>query len=233
MDPWQSPTVIGSIVVESDVTVAEDHPLLLDLAKQRERMETLLELRRSNRPIHVRLLRDRSTYERYVRRHFPGFPDRRAFFVEAEGRIAVYAYWGERMAEDLRHELAHGHLHAAISHVPLWLDEGVAEFFETPERENGFHAAHARRLNARQQLGWRPDLERMEGIESADQFTQDDYAEAWAWVYYLIMGPADHRRRLVQYLRQPRVNESRGSLADVLGDLKEHERQLVKWIALW
>ncbi|GIT30210.1 MAG: hypothetical protein Ct9H300mP1_22560 [Planctomycetaceae bacterium] len=32
--------------------------------------------------------------------------------------------------EDLRHEFTHGVLHSSLKRVPLWLDEGLAEYFE-------------------------------------------------------------------------------------------------------
>ena len=38
----------------------------------------------------------------------PGFPERRAIFVETDVELSVYAHWGEAIAEDLRHEVAHG-----------------------------------------------------------------------------------------------------------------------------
>ncbi len=31
--------------------------------------------------------------------------------------------------------------------------------------------------------GWRPNLERLEQLDSAGAMTQDDYAEAWAWTH--------------------------------------------------
>ncbi len=62
------------------------------------------------------------------RANIPSFPARRAFFVETDTRLAVYAYWGDRIAEDLRHEVAHGYLHAcvpadsALAGRGLWLN---------------------------------------------------------------------------------------------------------------
>ena len=51
-------------------------------------------------------------FKAFMGMHYPDFPDRRAFFVESDTRLMVYAYWGDRVAEDLRHEVAHGYLHA-------------------------------------------------------------------------------------------------------------------------
>ena len=56
-------------------------------------------------------------------KEFPDFPQRRAIFVETDAQLAVYAHWGPHVAEDLRHETAHGYLHSSTSHLPVWLDE--------------------------------------------------------------------------------------------------------------
>jgi hypothetical protein len=42
----------------------------------------------------------------------------------------VFAYRGEDFETDLRHECTHALLNAALPVVPLWLDEGLAEYFE-------------------------------------------------------------------------------------------------------
>ena len=73
----------------------------------------------------------------YLTRNFPSVPSRRAFFLETDTRLAVYAHWSDRVAEDLRHEVAHGYLHSVVPGLPLWLDEGLAEYFEVPRGQNG------------------------------------------------------------------------------------------------
>ena len=54
--------------------------------------------------------------------------------METDTRLTVYAYWGDRVAEDLRHEVTHGYLHTMVPHVPLWLDEGLAQLADTSGR---------------------------------------------------------------------------------------------------
>ena len=39
---------------------------------------------------------------------------------------------GDHLRTDLRHELTHALLHGVLKDVPLWLDEGLAGFFELP-----------------------------------------------------------------------------------------------------
>ena len=48
--------------------------------------------------------------------------------------LVVYAQGGDRLADDLRHEMTHAYLHSVVPDVPLWLDEGLAKYFELPAR---------------------------------------------------------------------------------------------------
>ena len=59
--------------------------------------------------------------------------------METDARLAVYAQWGDRMAEDLRHEVTHGYLHSVVPDVPQWLDEGIAKFYEVPRGQRGLN----------------------------------------------------------------------------------------------
>ena len=58
---------------------------------------------------------------------------RRAFFLAQGSRQVVYTYFNPQLEVDLRHEATHALLHLAIAELPLWLDEGLAEYFEVPE----------------------------------------------------------------------------------------------------
>jgi hypothetical protein len=102
------------------------------------------------------------------------------------------------VAEDLRHEVAHGFLHAVVPQLPLWLDEGLAEYAEVPRGEAGLNRPHVRLL-AQRLAGdlWRPNLERLEQLDSVAEMTQLDYAESWAWVH-LLMETDPARRELLQ-----------------------------------
>jgi hypothetical protein len=141
----------------------------------------------SDEPVHLYLFENKQRYDDFAARQFPGFPSRRAFFVETDTTLSVFAVWQDRIAEDLRHETTHGYVHAVVPTIPLWLDEGVAEYFELPRSEHGIHATHVAHLSGRLLEGtWRPDLDRMEALASAGELSQDHYAEAWAWVHWLL-----------------------------------------------
>ena len=47
-----------------------------------------------------------------------------------------------RVRTDLRHELTHALLHGVLQDVPLWLDEGLAVYFELPPANEGVNPHH-------------------------------------------------------------------------------------------
>src|SRR5688572_15486014 len=67
-------------------------------------MSTKFALPVSDEPIHVYLFDSPARYQTFMALHHPELPSRRAFFFESDTRLEVYAHWGDRVAEDLRHE---------------------------------------------------------------------------------------------------------------------------------
>ena len=200
--PIRHSAVREQLVVYSDFPLPKDHRLLDELGAQRYDLAQKLALPITEEPIHVYLFNSPETFRSYMARHYPDFPARRAFFVETDTQLGIYAHWGDRVAEDLRHEVAHGYLHAAAPNLPLWLDEGLAEYFEVPRGNHGFHSAHLKELSTRQAAGtWRPDLRRLEALESAGDMEQLEYAESWAWVHMLLETSDERRQVLHEYLQ--------------------------------
>jgi hypothetical protein len=197
---------VEQLVFHSDFELPRDHRLVRELAAERGDICRTLALPPSDEAIDVYLFRDAEAYGRYLARYFPTVPSRRAFFLETDTRLAVYAHWSDRLAEDLRHEVAHGYLHAIVPGVPLWLDEGLAEFFEAPRGQNGLNRPHLDLLSdMRHHEGWRPNLARLEHLHDAAQLQQLDYAEAWAWVYFLLHSDPERRELLTGYLAELRA----------------------------
>lgn len=186
--------------IRSDVKLGRGSSVKPELDALRDRVEAALHLPPSGREVVVYLFRDEDRYRETMAERYPNLPARRAFFIATPGELAVYAFHGDRVSEDLRHECTHGLLHAALGEVPLWLDEGVAEFFEVdPADPRLINKEHARRLARSVADGWRPDLTRLEQLETVDQMQRADYQEAWAWVHWLMSTP-DGREVLIESL---------------------------------
>jgi hypothetical protein len=195
------------LVLNSDFVLSADHRLVRDLTAERNDICQTLGLPPGNEPVEVYLFRDAETYREFLLRHFPSVPSRRAFFLETDTRLTVYAHWSDRVAEDLRHEVAHGYLHAVAPGLPLWLDEGIAEYFEVPRGTNGMNRPHMDLLaDMMHHDGWRPNLERLEQLADASQMDQRHYAEAWAWVYFLLHSDPQTTQLLTEYLADVRAH---------------------------
>ncbi len=209
---WSSPTdTPGQFAIKrdqlriySDTELPEEHRLFDDLMSLRDDLLADLQLPGSDEAIHVYLFDSPERFADFIEVNYPSFPKRRAFFVETDRQLAVYAYWGDRIAEDLRHEVTHGYLHSIVPRIPLWLDEGLAEYFETPRGEAGFNTPHVEDLGWKFKGGWRPDLARLETLSSAADMTQLDYAESWAWAHMMLRSDPPVRAVLQQYLTEIR-----------------------------
>jgi hypothetical protein len=221
--PTDSSVVRDQLTVYSDFTLPRRHRLLEELAALRVDIGIKLGLPVSDEPIHVYLFEDQRAYQAYIDEHYPEFPERRAFFVESDTRLTVYAHWGDRIGQDLRHEVAHGYVHAVTPNVPLWLDEGIAEYFETPRGRNGLNQPHIELLWQRHREGsWTPDLRGLEAIYSVAAMTQQDYAEAWLWVHFLLQTTPDRLALVQNYLAELRRTAAAPRFSQVFGGA-QHE----------
>lgn len=225
--PDENQVVLDQLVVSSNFPLPSRHRLLEDLRAERTLVSTKLGLPLSDEPIQVFLFGTADEFRSHARAHYPDFSERRAFFVETDTQLMVYAYWGDRVAEDLRHEVAHGYLHAVVRNLPLWLDEGLAEYFEVPRGDHGFNAPHAELLCNSQTLGWKPDLRRLESLEDASAMSQRDYAESWAWMHWLLETTPERHAFLREYLDRLRNQGEAEPLSIALRKLHlDFEKQL-------
>lgn len=219
----------GQLVIHCDVPLPSKDRLIAEIDQQGPELSELLGLPPTTSPIHIHLFHDVATYEQFVAQSFPHYPQRRAFFVETDDRLAVYAHWGDSVADDLRHEAAHGYLHAAVPNLPLWLDEGLAEFFEVGRGRDGFHETHLALLAKELDDGWQPDVTHLEELRSAAAMSQRDYAESWAWVHFLLRTTPGRREMLQAYLADLRHSKRPGPLSARLAAKHiEPERTLVE-----
>jgi hypothetical protein len=233
--PRRSELVAGQLMIHADFPLAGQHRLVRELEAMRADVSQELGLPISDEPVHLYLFENPTRDEAFVAARFPSFPARRAFFVETDTTLSVFAAWQDRMAEDLRHETTHGYVHAVVPTLPLWLDEGIAEYFELPRADRGVHAAHVSHLAGRMLEGtWRPDMARLEALESAGEMSQDHYAEAWCWVHWLLSTTPQRRTLLQDYLVAIRRDVTTAPLStrlrlvsgDPAAELREHVEDL-------
>lgn len=206
---------VSQFVFYSDTPVKPNTPLFAELSQLRDQVFRDLQLPPSNTIVQVYLFDDQDRYERYMRFRYPELPKRRAFFVAHPGtaggprELLVFTSWGDHLRQDLRHELTHALLNSVLKDVPLWLDEGLAEYYElSPERE-GVNALH---VDAFRRGEVAPDLAALERLDQVPQMGRAQYQEAWAWVHLMLRGSPAGRQVLLAHLQELRGLDRTGPL---------------------
>ena len=125
-------------------------------------------------------------------------------------RLQAILVWSspahDTLLSTLRHEVLHQYLDARLGALPVWLNEGLAEYYEIAEEERGLPvlgAPHGEHLATLAALPALPDIKRLVHLTPADFYREGavSYAEAWACVHFLL-GSDLARRRLFDDLWQ-------------------------------
>jgi hypothetical protein len=200
--PTRYRTRTGPYAVFSNFPIAADAPAIRSLHSLEQDIEANLGVRvnADEPPVEVYILNDRPSFTHFLKFYYPDLPSRRAFFLAQGTQRVVFTFMGERLEEDLRHEATHALLNVAYGDLPLWLDEGLAEYFEGPDAHRGLNAEHLGRLPKDLAGGWQPDLARLETLKTVSQMTPRDYRESWAWVHFLLNGSNAGKSDLLAYL---------------------------------
>jgi hypothetical protein len=212
-DAWVDSRVGGPFICRAQFPLAGFDRLLKDLAQIQRELVHSLRLPPATEPIEVYLFRDKRSYSRYLKQHLPNVPYRRALYVQNQGPGRVFAFRSPELQTDLRHECTHALLHAVLPMVPLWLDEGLAEYFEVPFQERSFDNPHLAAV--RWDLRWRMyrRMETLEKLSGLAEMGSDEYRYAWAWVHFMLNGPKEAREELARYLNDIRNGAPPGLLS--------------------
>jgi hypothetical protein len=200
---------VSQFVFNSDVPLDKNQPIFKELSVLREQVYKDLQLPPSTTLVQVNLFETRDKFEAFMHAKWPNLPKRRAFFVGQPKRLGggddlfVYTYWGDRIQQDLRHELTHALLHAVLKDVPIWLDEGLAEYYEMPASWNGVNYQH---LETLRKPGAKFDLVRLEKLTEVEEMSPAEYQEAWAWTHLMLKSTPQARQVLLAYLQELRTN---------------------------
>lgn len=210
---WIDSRQCGPFRCWAEFPLAGIEPLLVQLGQLQQDLTRHLGIRPARERIDVLLFSNKQNYQRYLKANLPEVPYRPALYVKTEGPGRVYAFWSKQFEDDLRHECTHALLHAALPMVPLWLDEGLAEYFENSPEYRASGSPHLRSLGWQISFGLVPKLENLENHGDMSRFRGNDYRDSWAWVHFMLHGPPEAHAELVGYLRAIQGGSPPGKLS--------------------
>jgi len=213
---WVDGRVFGPFVCRAEFSLGPWQGLLAELGQLQRDLVDYLDVPPASQPIELYLFRDKRSYDRFLKRYLPKAPYRRALYIKRQGPGQVFAYRSREFQTDLRHECTHALLHSVLPVVPLWLDEGLAEYFEVPGNQREFDNPHLRTLRWNLRLGIFPKLESLEKKSKVSEMGRSEYRYSWAWVHFMLHGRREARAELVGYLADLRCGAPPGLLSQRL-----------------
>lgn len=214
---WPFRVQSGPFLVSADGPVGDLDGLAQELVQLGERIQTELAIPLRIERIRLYLFHERELYERFLLQNVPHLTQRDLnrqglFFLHGKTPVIV-AMVGPELRRTLRHEFVHAVLNPSVPQLPLWLDEGLAMYYEVPEG-HGWQERLAESLERQARQGWLPDLARLERLTRMQELGVQEYAEAWSWTFLLLRAGPEYRTCLQNFLADLR----RGAAARPLSE---------------
>ncbi len=194
---WLDSRQIEPFLIQATFPLAEYDGLFAELPELQREISRTLGVPPAHIPIDIYLFADVEQYRSYTQRHFPKVPYRPALFIWDGGTPAVYTFRKPDLDVDLRHECTHALLHSVLPVVPLWLDEGLAKYFEVPhkQRASGHPYFDDLKWKWSLRLGMVRTIESLEQRQNLTELDAADYRFSWAWVHFMLHGPKPRIKR--------------------------------------
>lgn len=209
-------TADAPVVFHTDHTLIEEHSLRAELSQLHASLQAELGVPALSQTAKVFVLRDAAAYRAFLRK-VPGVRPtyRVGLFLKRGGVPHIFTYRHAELRETLRHEFTHCVLNDAHPGLPIWLDEGLAEFYERPQQD-GEQPRYRKLLKRQSTWFWKPKPARLASWKRMSDMQLREYAEAWSWVYLLRRRVVNGNDVLRDYLGALRNGKQPGDLADYL-----------------
>ena len=193
----------GVVVVQANFPLTEIASILEEINQLQDDLYHYIRVPAPKEKIELCLFKNEETYTSFLREFFPRAPcDRRALYVKLDNKPGTLMIQKSKDFEvDLRHEMTHAIIHASISKVPIWLDEGLAKYFEIPSRDRKENHPYLSQVRWSTKLGTVPSLNRLEKLETIDDMGTKEYRDSWAWTHFLIHRSPETHQLLAAYLQ--------------------------------
>jgi hypothetical protein len=210
---WPYRQQIDIFTLHSDTPLNREVDFNRILGGLRSDVAADLELPANDAPVHVVLFGSLTQYSRYMRHYFPSIAQRRAIFLQDRGPGMLFTYWHDQIATDLRHEATHSILNQAGARLPLWLDEGLAEYYEVAKGERFQQHPYLAAVKQRVVDGLVPVLTQLEKAQSMSDFSDAHYRDSWAWIHFLLHRRPETRQLLIQTIDRYRSRTPQPALS--------------------
>lgn len=201
---WFDERIAGPLHVHADFSLSVCATLIDELIVLQDDLSKALEVPPAREPIHLFLFERKPVYIAYLRQYFPRVPYRRALYVKERGPGMVLAFRNAEFDVDLRHETTHALLHSVLVNLPLWLDEGIAEYFEVSREQRVGGNPYLNQMKWQAWVGPLPKLDDLEAIDDLSGMGRVEYRFAWAWTHFLLHGPPALRTELLRFVADAR-----------------------------
>ncbi|MDR2115398.1 MAG: DUF1570 domain-containing protein, partial [Planctomycetaceae bacterium] len=195
--------VYGVVVVQSNFPLTEIKSILEEIKQLQIDLNLYMGISAPKEKIELCLFRDEKTYLKFLQEVFPKAPrDRRALYIKIDDKPGtLLVQKTDEFDVDLRHEMTHAIIHTSIATVPIWLDEGLAKYFEVPIKDRAEKNPYMKQIRWNTKFGAVPSIHRLEKLEHIGQMGDREYRDSWAWVHFLIHYSPQSHRLLAGYLQ--------------------------------
>ena len=204
---------LGRVVVESNFPLESVQGLEAEIVQLQKDLVGFLGVPEALEKIELCLFNDMDSYREFIAATFRGAPtDRPALYVKDSGPGVLMVPRDARLLLNVRHEMTHAYLNASLRNVPIWIDEGLAKYFEIPPGERGYRNPYLSdaEQNVSGLFGAPPSRPRLEKLTRVDQMKTREYRESWSWVHYMLHYSSRTQRILANYLRTLLPSEQEG-----------------------
>jgi hypothetical protein len=233
---WSDSRQVGPFIIQATFDLKPYEKLFAELPWLQRELSRTLGVAAAKGPIYVSLFDSNEQYRKFTQQHFPKVPYRSALFVLENGSPGVYTYRKADLDIDLRHECTHALLHGALPVVPLWLDEGIAKYFEVPAGQRAYDHPYFEdpKWKWSLRLGMVRSIDSLEERDDLSQMDGADYRYSWAWVHFMLHGPAAAHYTLVEYLACCQKSTPPGKLSSRLAQAAPNPtEQMVQHFKHW
>ncbi|MDA0832745.1 MAG: DUF1570 domain-containing protein [Planctomycetota bacterium] len=234
VEKWITVGHSGPFTLKSEYQDDEHAELLDELADLQLDLSATLKLKITKKPIQIYLFRHKRSYQNYLSQRVPEGTSRQALFVKGDrfSQVYAYAHWG--YDTDIRHEGTHAVLHNALPYLPMWLDEGLAEYFEETALNRASNHPHLKAMRWSMRLGSSPSLSNLEKKSELSEFGASEYRESWGYVHFFLHGGDDARQVLVEYLAEIQANRPPGKMSRFATErIPQFDRRVADHLSSW